>query len=209
MKNFLAVDTSSKYLTVVACVNGEIVSEFVEDCAMRHSEKLMPTVDSVLSRANADLSSFDYFACVVGAGSFTGIRIGISTVKGFALATGKPTVPITSFEVAAYIVKEEKCLVLLDALHGSFYAAAYEGGNEVLAPSYLTEEEAKAWKEKGFVPVGLEKTLFLEEEIKTVSPIEGLLRVAKEKQGQFGELLALYIRKSQAEINLEKGELSV
>ena len=48
------------------------------------------------------LGDCDFFAAVVGAGSFTGIRIGISAVKGFCAATGKPALPITSFDVAAY-----------------------------------------------------------------------------------------------------------
>ena len=209
MKNFLAVDTGAKYMTVVARVDGKIYTRYEENCAMRHSVLLMEAIDGVLKEAGATIQDFDYFACVVGAGSFTGIRIGISTIKGFALATGKKTMPITSFELLAYTTKEEKLLALSDALHGAFYASAYENGVQTLAPCYQTEEELRVWAEKGYTPVALEKTAFLGEEIKTVSPAEALVNatIAKEEKGEFGELLALYIRKSQAEINLERGEL--
>lgn len=178
---------------------------------MRHSVLLMPTIDAVLKEAGATIFDFDFFACVVGAGSFTGIRIGISAVKGFSLATGKPTLPVTSFEMAAYTAKEEKILALSDALHGAFYASAYENGKAVLEPSYLAEQEAKEWKDKGFLPVALEKTVFCGEDVITLSPASVLEKAVEEKarKNEFEELRALYIRKSQAEINLKRGELSV
>ena len=205
--NFLAVDTSAEYLTVLAQVNGERFCVHKTDCAMKHSTLLMPTVDELLQKAGAKISDFDCFACVVGAGSFTGIRIGIATMKGFALATGKPTVAITSFDLAAYIVKEDKFAVVLDALHGSYYACAYEKGECVLPPSYLTDEELAPWFTKGFTPVSYARLPL--SNLQTFSPADGLFAAvnAKIEKQQFGELAALYIRKSQAELNREKGEI--
>lgn len=205
--NFLAVDTSAEYLTVLAEINGEKFCVHKKDCAMKHSTLLMPTVDELLQEANAKVSDFDCFACVVGAGSFTGIRIGIATMKGFALATGKPTVPITSFDLAAYTVKEDKFLVLLDALHGSYYACAYENGKVVLPPSYIEEGEAEKWLDNGFTPVSYAQLPV--QNLHAFSPADGLYEAVKSKikEQAFGELFALYIRKSQAEINREKGEI--
>ena len=101
-KNFVAVDTGGNHLTVLASKNGQVFSVCLPDCAMKHSVSVMPAVDAALQKADLRLEECDFFSAVVGAGSFTGIRIGISIVKGFCLAFGKPALPVTSFEVLAY-----------------------------------------------------------------------------------------------------------
>lgn len=207
MKNFLAIDTSAEYMTVLAEVNGESFCVFEKDCAMKHSSRLMPAIERLLDEAGAKLSDFDCFSAVVGAGSFTGIRIGIATAKGFALAMEKPTLPVTSFDLAAYTVKdEEKILALSDALHGSYYACGFEKGERTIPPSYLTEEEAKEILSRGYVPCS-QADLPLEN-LRRFDPVEGLRLAVKgfAEKGKFGELDALYIRKSQAELNLERGK---
>lgn len=207
MKNFLAIDTSAEYMTVLAEVNGERFCVFEKDCAMKHSARLMPAVDRLLGEAKAKLSDFDCFVAVVGTGSFTGIRIGIATAKGFALATGKPTLPVTSFDLAAYTVKDgEKILALSDALHGAYYACGFEGENCTISPSYLTGDEVQNILLQGYVPCS-HSPLPLEN-LRIFDPVEGLRVAAKTgmKKGKFGDLDALYIRKSQAELNLESGQ---
>ena len=211
MKNFLAVDTSGSYMSVVAMKNGRAVSVFEEDCAMRHSVLLMEKIEEALKKAELTLEECDFFAACVGAGSFTGIRIGISAIKGFALALGKPTLGVTSFALAAYNGIDDgaqgKYLCLVDALHDSYYACGYEKGEVVLPPAYLTEEEVLSLAREGYrlrscgkLPIS-EKT-----EVEVVSPIEGLenavLREAE--RGGFGELSAVYVRKSSAEENVCK-----
>ena len=205
--NFLAIDTSAEYLTVLAQLDGKRFCVHKTDCAMKHSTLLMPTVDELLRSANAKIADFDCFACVVGAGSFTGIRIGIATAKGFALATGKPTLPITSFALAAYTIKEDKILALSDALHGAYYACGYEKGKQVLPPSYLTGEEVEGLISQGFTPVSYADLPLAN--VQKFSPADGLYAAVQGEieKGAFGELCALYIRKSQAELNREKGEI--
>lgn len=211
MKNFLAIDTGSSYMTVAACVDNKTYLSHRTDCAMRHSTLLMQEVDELLARANAKIGDFDFFAAMVGAGSFTGIRIGISTAKGFALATGKPTLPVTSFELGAYTVGREKggkILVLCDALHGNYYAAGYENDTLVLQPSYLNEEEVLALiKRDGFLPVCAQPLDIGGVCAETFDPAQGLVQavIALEEKGAFAPLDALYIRKSSAELNLEQG----
>ncbi len=209
MKNFLAIDTSANYLTVVASKDGEEFSVFLPDCAMKHSPSFMNAVDEVLKKASMTLQDCEFFSAVVGAGSFTGIRIGISAVKGFALACGKPTLPVTSFDVVAYNAVGEKKLCLIDALHGFYYACGYENGRVSIPPAYLSEDEVLALAQDGYalcaatdLPVQARQT------VKKVDPVQGLLGAVKAKSeaGLFGELEALYVRKSSAEINREKGE---
>ena len=207
MKNYLAVDTSGNHLCVIACKNGKTHSVFLPDCAMKHSVSVLPAIDEALKGADMSLADCDFFAAVVGAGSFTGIRIGISVIKGFCLAHHKPALPVTSFDVMAYNETNGKVLCLVDALHGCYYACGYEGGKVVYPPAYLTEEEVLALAADGYVlysvsalPIG-EKTA-----VKTVDPVLGLANAvcALSKQERFGDLTALYVRKSSAELNLEE-----
>ena len=209
MKNFLAVDTSGNHLAVVAVKDGKRASVYIDNCAMRHAVSVMGAVDEVLKKLQSTLQDYDFFAAVVGAGSFTGIRIGISTVKGFCLATGKPALPITSFDVAAYnaVDRKEKVLCLVDALHDFYYACGYEDGKAVCPPAYLSKDEVLKLAASGYalralapLPLGEETT------VEIVDPIVGLENAAKKKAAKngFGDLTALYVRKSSAEINLGK-----
>lgn len=208
MKNFLAIDTSNEYLTVLAAKDGRFARSHLPDCAMRHSISFMGAVDEVLKELSLSPSECDFFAATVGAGSFTGIRIGISAAKGFALAAEKPTLPVTSFEVMAYTVLdgEEKILCVIDALHGAYYACGFDREKRVIfPPSYITEEEVLALQKEGY-------TLYSFQDLelrgcKKIDPVEGFQNavLAKAEKEEFGELVALYVRKSSAEINLEKG----
>ncbi len=99
--SFVAVDTSSKYLTVLVRKDGRDTLRFTPECAMRHSVILMDELDKVFREAGMEPADADFFAAVTGPGSFTGIRIGISAVKGFSLATGKPMMGISSFDLFA------------------------------------------------------------------------------------------------------------
>lgn len=211
MKNFLAIDTSNDYLSVVAMKNGVATTAFLPDCAMRHSTSFMGAVEDVLARADMRLEECDFFAAAVGAGSFTGIRIGISAIKGFALATGKPTLGVTSFDVIAYNAIERakgRILCLINALHDAYYVCGYEQGEIIYEPAYLTEEEVLVLAAEGYdlyacgqLPIAAKMP------VAVVSPVQGLQNAVcalSEREGAFKELSALYVRKSSAEMNLCK-----
>ena len=208
MQNFLAVDTSGNYLTVVAVKDGNAFSTFIENCAMKHSVSLMNAVDETLKKANLSLEECDFFASVVGAGSFTGIRIGISVAKGFCSALKKSSLPITSFDVAAYnAIDSGKILCLVDALHDCYYACGYISGEVVYPPAYLTEEEVLALAAEGYKLVSCQSApIDKKAELLIVDPVLGLQKaaVALAEKGGFAPLNALYVRKSSAEINLGK-----
>lgn len=175
---------------------------------MRHAVSLMGAVDETLQKANMQLSECDFFAAVVGAGSFTGIRIGISAIKGFALATGKPTLAITSFDVAAYnAVGAGKKLAIVDALHGCYYVCGYENGEVVYPPAYLTEVEVLALVEEGYSLISAGNAPIAEKVfVEKADPVSGLERAvcALAEKNAFKEPVALYVRKSSAELNAEK-----
>lgn len=208
MKNFLAVDTSGSHLAVVAAKDGKTYATYIENCAMRHAVSVMDAVDETLKKAGLTLDECDFFGAVVGAGSFTGIRIGISAAKGFCLAKGKPSLPITSFDVLAYnaIDTQGKVLCLVDALHDCYYACGYEQGKIVYPPAYLTEEEVLALVKEGYSLRGVgELPISQKASVESADPVDGLLKaaIALSERDAFGELTALYVRKSSAELNAE------
>lgn len=207
MKNYLALDTSGNHLCVIACKDGKTHSVFLPDCAMKHSVSVLPAIDEALKGADMSLAECDFFAAVVGAGSFTGIRIGISVIKGFCLAYNKPALPVTSFDVAAYNKTNGKVLCLVDALHDCYYACGYEDGKTVYPPAYLTEEEVLALAADGYALRGVSAMPIAEKAaVELVDPATGLANAvcALAKKENFGELTALYVRKSSAELNLEE-----
>ena len=93
--NFLAIDTSGARLAVAAYNGGDLVLRTAES-EMKHSVLLMDETDAALKEAGLSLSDCDFLAAVVGPGSFTGIRIGVSAVKGMCFAAGKPALALTS-----------------------------------------------------------------------------------------------------------------
>jgi tRNA threonylcarbamoyl adenosine modification protein YeaZ len=208
LKNFLAVDTSCEYLAVVACKEGKVKTAFLPDCSMRHSVTLMNEIDKLLMESGWTLSDFDYFSAVVGAGSFTGIRIGISAVKGFCLALNKPALPVTSFDVAAYnsVGGQGKRLCLIDALHDAYYVCGYDGDEIVYPPAYITEEEVLELEKQGYALISCSSLQISNvTNVVKADPVTGLLNAvcSRAEKEQFGELTALYVRKSSAELNLK------
>lgn len=194
---FLAIDTSSKRLTVIAKGEKTAIRDF-PDCTAQHSVRLMGEIDIALKEAGISLSDCDFLACVVGPGSFTGIRIGIATVKGLCTAAERPALAVTSFDTLAYAEGSGKKLCLIDAGHGYFYACPYEGRAAGTA-RYMSKEEAESLISEGYVPISGEQ---LSIESKIVSAAEGLLKAAEALSGNArpcARLEAEYLRKSNAE----------
>ena len=195
MSNFLAVDTSSRYLTVLAVKGEKAVKRHLPDCALQHSVMVMDEVDKALKEADLSPEECDFFAAVTGPGSFTGIRIGISTVKGFAAATGKPLVSVTAFELLAYNIEDDNFYTVIDAAHLHYYACGFNKDKKViLNPCYLSGPEVEA---KGRL-YGFEDLLLKNY---TKLSIENCLypAVLAKSACKSNKMEALYVRKSQAE----------
>jgi len=196
VSNFVAVDTSSRYLAVAAQKGGRQAQRFVPECAMRHSVILMDVIDEVLSELDLKICECDYLVAVTGPGSFTGIRIGISCIKGFAVAENKRAVGVTAFELLAYNINSDcDYLVAIDAAHGNFYVCGYGADNkENLSPRYMPAEEINSSGKPvyGFEDLPLLNYIRID--------AEGcLLPCARAAEGKEAGLTALYVKKSQAE----------
>lgn len=98
----LSLDTSSKICSVAILEDTDVIIEKHIENELTHSQKLMPLVDEILKQTNLTLKDFDFYACSVGPGSFTGVRIGVSTVKAFCDVTNVPIVSVSSLESLAY-----------------------------------------------------------------------------------------------------------
>lgn len=123
----LAIDTSSKICSVSILEDNTVIIEKHNDDEKTHSQKLMPLIDELLKQANLTLDNIDLLACSQGPGSFTGIRIGISTVKAFADVKNIPIIGVTSLESLAYNVNTSGLIAtLIDAKHDNVYFALYE-----------------------------------------------------------------------------------
>ena len=97
----LALDTATETCGIALLVDGGIQAELNFFHGQTHAKHLMSGVEAVLELTGVPLNDIDGFAVTRGPGSFTGLRIGISTVKGLALAMGKPVVGISSLDVLA------------------------------------------------------------------------------------------------------------
>ncbi|MCI8369038.1 MAG: tRNA (adenosine(37)-N6)-threonylcarbamoyltransferase complex dimerization subunit type 1 TsaB [Clostridia bacterium] len=197
MSNFLAVDTSSRHLTVVAQKGSKKKVNYIADCAMNHSVALMDEIVQTLNEVGLTAAECDYFVAVTGPGSFTGIRIGISCVKGYAVALGKSAYGVTTFDMLSYNVNSDcDYLIAVDAGRGNYYVCAYSAdGNKDGEAAFLSEEKLNSL---GRPVYGFEE---LSLPLYTRLKVENCLCVAAEKcqSGEGGGLSALYVKKPQAE----------
>ena len=199
--NYLAVDTSGKNLSIIIKKDGVAYKYYDGECGVRHSVSLMPEIEKLVTKAQAKLSDLDFFAVVVGAGSFTGIRIGVSAVKAMCFAYNKPCLAITSFDTLAYNVNKvtPKTLAILDAGHGGYYACGYNGEEIDFAPTYILEEQLEKIK-LNYQIVVTDKEM---DGATAVATIDGLERAVDKKVNNvtfnLDSIEPLYCRKSQAE----------
>lgn len=126
----LSIDTSMAICSVAILENNKIIKEMHNYSEKEHSETLMPMIDELFKSTNLTLDDIDLIACSVGPGSFTGIRIGIATVKAFADAKNIPVVGVNSLEALAYLGIIEKgegeYVSILDARNDNVYFAIYK-----------------------------------------------------------------------------------
>jgi tRNA threonylcarbamoyladenosine biosynthesis protein TsaB len=123
----LALDTATKSCSVALTDNGSLSAELTINKDQTHSKHLMELIHSVFGIAGFGLSDVDGFAVTIGPGSFTGLRIGISTIKGLAHALSKPVVGISSLKALAWQCADQSHLIcpFLDARKGEVYWATY------------------------------------------------------------------------------------
>ena len=128
----LSVETAGSICAVALIEEGKLIKEEILDDGNTHSVKLMPLIDKLLNETNTKISDVDLFACDIGPGSFTGIRIGVSTIKAFMDVTNKKAVGITSLETLAYNIDTQDIVCsLIDAKNENVYYGFFKKENEI------------------------------------------------------------------------------
>ncbi len=132
--NLLMIDTSGPACGVALLEDGRLIYESVMVHRLTHSERLMPMVDTALRMTEREMGDIDVFGAVTGPGSFTGVRIGVSTVKGLAHACGKPVIGVDALEALAQNAPFfDGCVApVLDARAQQVYTALFSGGERIM-----------------------------------------------------------------------------
>jgi tRNA threonylcarbamoyladenosine biosynthesis protein TsaB len=137
----LAIESSAKAASVAVCEDGELLGQYFQNSGLTHSVTLMCMARDLLANIGLAARCVDVFAVAAGPGSFTGVRIGVSTAKGLAWGAGKPLCAVSTLEAMAWEASDGAVACpVMDARRGQVYNALFarEGG----APARLCDDRA-------------------------------------------------------------------
>ena len=216
----LSID-SSAVTASAALTDGDkvIKSEFI-NAGLTHSETLLPMIKSVM--AGYSTSDLDAIAVTAGPGSFTGVRIGVATVKGIAFENNTPCISVSTLEAIAYNFNDMDCIVcaVMDARRMQFYNALFEVKNGKVnricddraisiddlrkeLSAYENAVIAGDGAELCYNSIGLDNVILADENRRYQNGI-GVSRAAEYKEKiTAAELMPVYLRLSQAERELK------
>lgn len=166
----LGIDTTTKFFCLSVYSSGRIY-EYNMELGRLHSKLIMVIIKRVLEALEWDAGDIDYFACGLGPGSFTGIRIGLATVKGFAWSLKKPVLGIGSLDILAMNAQRNGIIVpAIDAKRGLIYCSIYKNKDGILkrlAPyMLLSRDDFMEKARKGSILFGDAGNLYKEEILK-------------------------------------------
>ena len=198
----LALESSAVSASVALTEDEKLVAQSFQNCGLTHSRTLLPMAENLLANCGVSLADVDAIAVAHGPGSFTGVRIGVATVKALAYALQKKVLGVTSFDVLAYNISDgRKKLAVIDARHDNFYVSGFdENMNVCFLPSFIGLSELKE--------LSGEYEIISDCEIEGVPHIvadvkDGFIKAVEAKLGYASEnvetLVPLYVKKSQAE----------
>ncbi len=166
----LGIDTSTPCGSVGLADDGGVISEYLLNVPVTHSERLLAAIHFVLKEAGCAMETLDGWAISLGPGSFTGLRIGVSTVKGLAYATGKPVVGVPTLDGLAAQISPTPYLIcpVLDARKKEVYTAFYRYNKKDLL---VRLSDYQAINPDVLIKEVKEKTIFIGNGVKTYGEI--------------------------------------
>ncbi len=221
----LAIDTSGPACGAAVVEEGRVLSEETVQNKNTHSANLMLLIEEVLRAAGTALAEVDGIACVVGPGSFTGVRIGAATAKGLAHGSGKPCIPVNALEALCRGAGAFPGVILpiQDARAGQVYGAAFRGGSRLMPDSALALEDflraaetaagddpgpflftgdGVAVHEKRIRELWGEKAVFAEAPFRYLRPAAaGMIALEKGERTDYRSLRETYLRPPNAQKN--------
>ncbi|MBI2218114.1 MAG: tRNA (adenosine(37)-N6)-threonylcarbamoyltransferase complex dimerization subunit type 1 TsaB [Candidatus Rokubacteria bacterium] len=213
----LAVETSTLAGGVALLDGDRLVGEYVLDVRVTHSERLMVAVDRVLGDARWTVHDLEALAVAVGPGSFTGLRIGLGTVKGLAVATGVPVAAVPTLDAMAASLPFAALPVcpVIDARKGEVYASRYRWDASRMRREWdylaLAPDELAARIDTPTILVGDAATTIRSPWARVAPPARrapspgcvgqlGLERLRRGECVPAADLVPLYLRPSEAEL---------
>lgn len=214
-RRVLACDSSSRTASVALLMDGVLFAEYISTQTTGHANFVTKTIYDVLSLAHIRPDEIDLFVTTIGPGSFTGVRISMSLMKGLAFATERPLKGVSSLEALAWPLRGRGAILCgLDARKGEIYAALYERDEiviepTVIKPSSMAERVHEAVKSKEVIGVGdgilLYEKMFsniLGERFRLGEPTDHIIRassMAVIAMHKDGKVEPMYLRRSEAE----------
>lgn len=229
----LALDTATKSCSVAIVDDQSIMAESTSVSAQTHAIHLIEMVQKVVDMSGLTLSEINGFAVGRGPGSFTGLRIGISTIKALAVATGKPVVGVSNLDALAMqaAISPNMICPLMDARKGEVYFSRYryENGNlQKIVPAQVSPldevlsaintacvfigEGARIYRKKISEKVGPYASFAVPIQNTIRASTIGQLSVNRFKQENTDDIVMLvpeYIRKSDAELGFGRKNKSL
>ena len=219
----LGFESSAKSASVALCDENGLISQYFQNSGLTHSRTLLPMAEDMLKNLSLTLEDIDLIAVAHGPGSFTGVRIGVSAVKGLAWAADKPVCGVSSLLAMAYngVAAAEDSIICctMDARRGQFYNALFimrDGipvrlcEDRAIGTSKLVEDIENQKKSVYIVGDGagmcynaLEnldiRAILAPEPVRYQSAWGVCMAARREPQQSVHELLPVYLRLSQAE----------
>src|SRR5438105_634273 len=191
----LGVDTSLPILSVALLRDSNLIGAVAAEGKDSRNEKLLPAIDWVLSESGIDRREIDVFAVTRGPGSFTGVRIGLATVQGMALALDRPVCAMSTHEAMAPPVGEWG--IVDDAGRGEFYLTIVDNGHITVAPRLARGDELPA--ERMLVGAAVQQMNVALRCAKRAGKI-----AAEGRLDDYRDITPIYVRLSEAEVKLQQ-----
>ncbi|GAA0084203.1 tRNA (adenosine(37)-N6)-threonylcarbamoyltransferase complex dimerization subunit type 1 TsaB [Clostridium sp. CTA-7] len=127
----LSIDSASKVATAALLSENALIAEYTLNNKMEHSTLIMDIIDKLLKDSNLSIDDVDGFVVSKGPGSFTGLRIGMATIKGLSFGSNKPYISVSSLDALAYSLISFDGIIcpIMDALRDSVYTCLYRNNN--------------------------------------------------------------------------------
>ena len=204
--NIFVLDTTRKIARINIFTDKGNDYEVVMDKNVKHSEGLFLYIEKALFESKINLNDIDLFVSIVGPGSFTGIRIGLSTIKGFNKAMNKKTMAVTNFDILKKYTKNG--VVLLDSTLTSCYYAEIKSGN-IISEGVIEKSKLVEFVENREVVVLEEEQNSIGIEYNNIKVVNNTAERLKEiifeniNCEKYSSLEPYYLQLSQAERNLK------
>lgn len=206
--NTLILNTASINSEISLRNKNKIITQKLNDS---HSEHLLPTIDRLLTQNDLSIENIDYFGINLGPGSFTGIRIGVSTIKAFLFNSKSKCVAFNSFDLVAYNIKDNEFIVIVDSGNKDFYYAHYKNSN-LIEMSFEALENIKTIAKENNIKIyasSKEKQVINDSDVNFVEMQEYALddlvikKINNNDLSESNDLCPIYVKRSQAEVGLD------